>query len=314
MRFLNHLTYIKQFFHHAASYIKGSPLLSRVVVATFLIGFLFFIFAWVPYKQTERNLTFLKKDITETKNGIQELNGLLSLLTGNPRSLNDAGITYRFRSNTEASLRATKIIGDIPAAINKERGGIANSVSFLLFYPGFSKKIKNSLDVEIYPDEQKLKELTTILEAQKSINQALLNLIVFDPDTFFSGLLSSNNKRVPQKLYNLNESIGKTESSLSNLDSSVDKRLETVLEFVKYQHEKIIAVIDGVASGNITKAETSKNQLASQLSTIQLSLGSWNSDLLQNDIDKEYLDFISDLLLKHGNLINNIDEIQDKYF
>lgn len=306
---------VKQLITRAVQYLKGRPLLNSVIWAALIVGFIFFIFVWVPYKQNERQIKFLEQQATQTKNGLQEFKNLFSIVTSKPRSLNQAGIAYYLRNQTEATTRMLEMINDISPAISQEKEKI-NQLPALIFYPDFSNKIKSSLNFEISIDKEQLDELKKILQTQKTISQALLNLMVFDPNTFFDKPLPLYEKNeLSKKIITLNESIGKTENSLDNLEKqSTNQKISMAKNLIKSQHSKVISILNSVNQGNLTKAEKMKNELAYSLTITQKNLGKQNSYLLYQEIDEEHLKLINELIEKHDMMLNKINEIQDKYF
>lgn len=293
---------------------KNRPLLRSIAWTTVLLGLLFFIFAWVPYKQQERQLKLLEQKAVQITGGFQEARNLLSVIISEPSSLNQAGVTYRLRNQTEASSRIIKMIDGIPLAVREEKKEI-DSLPALIFYPGFSKKIKKELDFEIDINEEKMQELKNIIQTNLEINKALLNISIFDLDTYLDRPLSRYDKReLTKKLNSLNESIGATELSISRLDNSLDKRVNKVLAIVKSEHKKVLSIISAVAANNYQKAESDKNELYTSLASIRISLGSWNANLLENSLDEEYLQMLDRIIKTQNSLIENIKEIQEKYF
>lgn len=316
MRIRQYLKYLKlkQLPQRISYYLKSNPFLSPIIWSILLIGFIFFLFVWVPYKQIERKILLLKVNITQTRDGFQELKSLLNVLTQKPYSLNQAGIAYRLRTQTEASDRIIKMLGEINGVLQTEEKELNQNFNALIFYPNFSKNIKKEINTELSVDKGKLKDLESAIKGHFAVNQALLNLMVFDPDAYFDKPLRLyEEKELAQKLNSLNESIGKTEVALSELNPENDKRIKPVLEWIRKQHQKVIDIISAASQGDFQKAEIIKERFASNLKSIQRIIPQ-SPTLLINEIEEENLKILDDLLKTQENLLKNINTVQNKYF
>ena len=301
----------KKSFTHS---IRDTFSLKHFVFTAFLVGFLFFVFAWVPYKKEERQLKLLEQHAAQTQSGLQEFRNLLGVVARKPSSLNQAGIAYHLRSQTEAASRMLEMIDEISIVVTQEKEQIEN-LPALIFYPNFSKEIKARLNFETPNNEEQIGELKTILRTHKTISQALLNLIAFDPDVFFDKPFSSyDSKEIIKKINSLSESMGKTKISLAALDPTTDEKVNKVLALVESEHQRIISMIDAINEKNYREADRLKSGLAASLTTTRGSLDDKNIGLLKSEIDEKYFQLIDQLLGLQVDLLQDIDQIQEEYF
>lgn len=285
--------------------VKKRPLIHAIIWSTLMVGLLFFTFVWVPYKQNERQLTIIKQRITDSRNGLEELKALMAVVTQEPTSFNDAGVAYRLRTQTDAASRAIKIIDDIPRTLTEEKE-LLTTTHALILYPSFTKTLKENITLDITVDADVLTSLKNEIDMHKKVNQAVLNLIVFDPETYFV-----ETENLFTKLDALKKTIANTLDSLTVVYAqNGDTRVEKAKDLIEPLHATLIDALDALSLDNTHEAEAFKDAFIIRTTNAQKSLKSpTNTALLSNTISESSTRFIDDLLERISRVNTNSNSI-----
>jgi hypothetical protein len=307
---------LKQYISKGLKYFRKHPLVKPIVVSTFFVGVLFLLFVWVPYKQNERNLITIEKQVTEARNVILEARQLIRILEQPPTNFEQNAVSSRLYLSTNSADRLSELTAVMPKSLSNAQKTVNTEFHALIFYPAFVNNIKQRVtNIKIPFEEKHINEFLAWAKLQFLINQTLLNVSNFKIDTYFDKPLAEyGTKERTKKLSALREAIGKSEYELSQFDSTDDKRVAKTLEILGAQRVYIDEMIAAAASGNFASAERSKAKLADSLNYYKRSLASNNAWLLVNPLAPKLIATIDTWLVKYDKILESIDEIQEKHY
>lgn len=297
---------------YIGNHFKQRSFLNLVLILTLISGIVFLVFAWVPYKQAERRLSFVRQQATAGQSSLREFQNMMHALTQSSKSWHQFDVAYRLYgpSGVVATMLKTLHSDSLTALPQNDPGQPRLQAS--IFYPWLNKRVQSDFQLETTVTKKQLNELTTTLDKQQVIGQALINLLVFDPSKHLDPLLAAKDeKTLATKLNSINEAIGQTELSLKNMSGN-DRSTGKILEAVKFQHQKIITIIDQVAQGDYADAKRTKEQMIVSLEGFRKEFERLDFPLSAQT--KQHLATIDRLAQDYENLLKKIDAFQKKYF
>ena len=289
------------------------PFSHRVILAAVILGTIFIVFAWVPYKINERFVRLREKQSAELSGQIQILQALAEAIIAKsiPDDLNS--LIQRIRNQSKILIDMSAVLNEVRnaylAGSNQSGDQIQNK-----FFLSFSDKIKRELDIKPPFDQKTFDNFNASINRERVLNTALMNLAIFRPESYFGKPLAEYEAgELRQKLIALNEAMGQSELNLNQIAGN-SPRARAISQTVKSEHSRLLGIIDKTGTGSSPKAQKDIASWSDELARFRNSLSGYNGYLIRVSLTREDYEFMDSLLGWQKDLRAKIKQLKSKYF